>query len=430
MDESWSFGAVHLAGLIARREISATEVVDACIRRIEDLNGTVNAVVTTCLDRARREARETDARVARDEPSGPLDGVPFTVKDVVETEGVVTTAGLPERAGTIPEDDAVVVARLRAAGAILLGKTNTPPNGSGGVTDNEVFGRTDNPYDASRWVAGSSGGEAAAQAIGASAFGIGSDSGGSLRVPAHACGVAALKPTTGRVPNTGIVGHPGGLNDVRTQVGPMSRRVEDLLPILSVIGGPDDHDSGVVPVPLGSVGATIEQLRVAAFVDDPTNETTAETRSTTEAAATALRDAGAVVVETGPDGLGQRALDISRRYWRWDELSGEQISDLIEEWDALRSDVLGFMRSFEVLLCPAAPAAALPHGEGLGSMFIHTLPYSLTGQPCVVVRGGTSPEGLPIGVQIVARVWRDEVAVAAALAVERASGGWSPPANQ
>jgi amidase len=427
MNEPWSFGAVHLASLIARRKISATEVVDACIRRIEDANGGVNAVVTTCVDRARREAREADARMARGEPGGPFDGVPFTVKDVVETEGVVTTAGLPERARTIPEHDAVVVARLRAAGAILLGKTNTPPNGSGGVTDNEVFGRTDNPYDVSRWVAGSSGGEAAAQAIGASAFGIGSDSGGSLRVPAHACGVAALKPTTGRVPNTGVVGHPGGVTDIRTQVGPMSRHVEDLLPILAVIGGPDDHDSGVVPMPLESAGATVERLRVAAFVDDPTNETTAETRSTVAAAAAALDAAGAVVVETGPKDLGRRALDISRRYWRWDELSGEQISDLVDEWDALRSDVLGFMRSFDVLVCPAAPSAALPHGEGLESMFIHTLPYSLTGQPCVVVRGGTSPEGLPIGVQVVARVWRDEMAIAAALAVERASGGWSPP---
>ena len=207
----------------------------------------------------------------------------------------------------------------------------------------------------------------------------------------------------------------------------MSRHVEDLLPILGVIGGPDGRDAGVVPMPLGGATASVERLRVAAFADDPTGDTDDATTETVRAAAAALAAEGATVVETGPEDLGRRALDISRRYWRWDELGGEEISDLLAEWDAFRSDVLGFMHAFDVLVCPAAPTAARPHGEGLASMFVHTLPFSLTGQPCVVVRGGTSPDGLPIGVQIVGPVWRDEVAVVAALAVERASGGWSPP---
>jgi len=426
MHELWSLGAVHLAALITRREISALEAIDAFVQRIEETNGTVNAVVATCFDRARREAGETDARIARDEPMGPLDGVPFTVKDVVETEGVPTAAGLLERAHTVPTRDAVVVARLRGAGAILLGKTNTPPNGSGGVTDNELFGRTLNPYDPTRWVAGSSGGEAAAQAIGASAFGIASDSGGSLRVPAHACGVATLKPSSGRVPNTGVLGHPGGLSDVRTQIGPMSRHVEDLLPILGIIGGPDGRDAGVVPMPLTSRAASGDRLRVATFSDDPSGETTDATTATVRAAAAALEAAGATVVEAHPGDLGERSLEISRRYWRWDELTGEGISELLGDWDALRSDVLAFMDAFDVLVCPAAPSAARPHGEGLEHLFVHTLPYSLTGQPCVVVRAGED-EGMPIGVQIVGPLWRDDVAVVAALIVEARMGGWTSP---
>lgn len=428
MDDVWTLGAARLGELIHRRERSAVDVVEAFAARIEAVNGRVNAVVTTSFDRARREARMADARITAGEPLGPLDGVPFTVKDVFDTEGVVTSGGLVDRANTIPERDATVVARLRRAGAILLGKTNTPPHGSGGLTDNELFGRTDNPYDRSRWVAGSSGGEAAAQAIGASAFGIGSDSGGSLRVPAHACGIATLKPSTGRVPNTGVLEHPGGLSDPRTQIGPMSRWAEDLLPIMRIISGPDGRDGGVVPVPLGDA-ATVEtdRLRVASFSDDPSGETDAATLLTLRTAADALAAGGATVVEAAPEGLGARAFEITQRYWHWDELSGEGTAELLSDWDAFRTDLLGFMNELDVLICPTAPWSARPHGEGIGPMFVHTLPFSLTGQPCVVVRGGTDGTGLPIGVQVVGRVWEDHVAIAAASVIERASGGWRPP---
>jgi amidase len=424
MDEPWLVGALELGERIRRRDVSATEVVDAFIERIEAVDGDVNAVVVRAFDRARAEAAAADRRADDGTSLGALDGVPFTVKDVIETEGVATVAGLPERRTTVPAADAVVVARLRAAGAIMLGKTNTPPSGAGGVTDNPVFGRTDNPYALDRWVAGSSGGEAAAQAYGASAFGIGSDSGGSLRVPAHACGVTTLRPTSGRVPNTGALEHPGGLSDARTQIGPIARSATDLLPILRAIAGPDGRDSGVVPVPLGDVEPVdVSRLRVATPRDATTDRTTL---AAVQAAADALAAVGAEISHEGFDPEIERAFEISRRYWRWSELTGEETGTLLEDWDAFRTDALATMDRFDVLLGPASPTSARPHGEGLERMFEHTLGASLTGQPAVVVRGGSDVDGLPVGVQLVGPVWREELAVAAALVVERASGGWQP----
>ena len=216
------------------------------------MNPAINAVVTLAAESAIDEARAADGSIARGVIAGPLHGVPFTAKDVLETAQVETRAGLSERVGIVPSKDAVAVARMRRAGAILLGKTNVPPGGSGGVTDNPVHGRTRNPFDRERSPAGSSGGEAAIQSAGGSPVGLGSDSGGSLRVPARYCGIAALKPTTGRVPNTGALRHKGGLSDSRTQIGPLSRFVQDLAPPLSIIAGPDSRDCGVVPCPWGT----------------------------------------------------------------------------------------------------------------------------------------------------------------------------------
>ena len=217
-------------------------------------------------DRALDEARAADASLARRRALGPLHGVPFTAKDVFDTAGVETSVGIPERVGVVPTEDAMAVARMRRAGAILLGKTNVPPGGAGGVTDNTVHGRTNNPYSMERSPGGSSGGEATIQGAGGSPVGLGSDSGGSLRVPAHFCGVTALKPTTGRVPNTGAFQQPGGLSDTRTQIGPLSRYAEDLGLVLELVAGPDGRDSGVVPMPVGDPEAVeLRGLRVAFY---------------------------------------------------------------------------------------------------------------------------------------------------------------------
>jgi amidase len=428
MEEIWQRGAVATAELIRQRTVSSVEVVEAFLQRIDEVNPIINAVVVLAADRAIEEAHAADASLARGEWLGPLHGVPFTAKDVFDTAGVETCAGIPERVGVVPSRDAVAVSRMREAGAILLGKTNVPPGGSGGVTDNDVHGRTNNPFASERSPVGSSGGEVAIQGSGGSPVGLGSDSGGSLRVPAHFCGVAALKPTTGRVPNTGALNQPGGLIDTRTQIGPLSRYVEDIAVVLEIVAGPDGRDSGVVPMPIGDAGAVeLPALRVAFYTDNGSTPTTHDTAAAVREAANVLVTAGANVTETCPDQIGADALDISRRYWAWEELPGGESVRLLTDWDSFRTRMLGFMESADVIVCPTSPGPAALHGEGGETMFNYTLPFSLSGQPCGVVPSGGSAEGLPIGVQVVGAVWRDDIVVAVATYLERSVGGWRRP---
>jgi amidase len=429
MDEIWQRGAVGIAGLIRQGMVSSVEVVEAFLRRIEEVNPIINAVVMLTSDRAIDQARDADASLARGQTIGPLHGVPFTAKDVLDTAGVETSAGIPERVGFVPEHDAAAVSRMRGAGAILLGKTNVPPGGSGGVTENAVHGRTNNPYALERSPAGSSGGEAAIQGAGGSPVGVGSDSGGSLRVPAHFCGVAALKPTTGRVPNTGAFRQPGGLSDTRTQIGPLSRYVEDLAQVFEILAGLDGVDSGVVPMPVADPGAVeLAGLRVAFYTDDGSTPTTPETAVAVQDAADAMVASGAMVSEACLERIGADALDISRRHWAWEDLAGGESVRLLSDWDGFRTRMLAFMASFDVIVCPTSPGPANLHGEGLDTMFSYTLPFSLSGQPCVVVPSARSTEGLPIGVQVVGPMWREDVVLAVAGYLEHAVGGWrSPP---
>lgn len=427
MDALLDSSARALARAIRTKDISSVEVTQAFLDRIKAVNPRVNAVVQVAADRALAEARQADEALARGTQPAPLHGVPFTAKDVFDTAGIVTAAGLPERAGFVPDLDAVAVARLRAAGGILIAKTNCPPAGSGDATDNPVYGRTNNPYDPARTPGGSSGGEAALLGAGGSALGLGSDSGGSIRLPAHYCGVAGLKPTSGRVPNTGAYEHPGGLSDTRTQVGPMSRFVEDLEVALAIISGPDWHDSGVVPMPLGNAAEiSIAGLRVAFYDEDGEVKPTAETRDVVRSAAALLAGAGASVAETPPPGLDE-VREITQGYWGITKLSGAAVEALYLRWDRFRSKMLAFMRDYDILLSPADHHPAPLHEEEDDYRFAFTLPHSLTGWPCVVVRAGTSPEGLPIGVQVIGRPWREDVALAAALHIESTAGGWQAP---
>ena len=429
MEEIWQQGAVGIAGLIRQRLVSSVEVVEAFLRRIEAINPAINAVVVLAGDRAIEEARAADLSLARGQALGPLHGVPFTAKDVFDTAGVETSVGVPERVGMVPSEDAVAIARMRQAGAILLGKTNVPPGGSGGVTDNAVYGRTNNPYAFARSPAGSSGGEAAIQGAGGSPVGLGSDSGGSLRVPAHFCGVAALKPTSGRIPNTGAFEQPGGLSDTRTQIGPLSRYVEDLALAFEIVAGSDGRDSGVVPMPVGDPDAVeLRDSRVAFYTDDGSTPTTRDTVAAVRDAADALAAAGLEVSEACPERIGVDAIDISRRYWAWEELPGGESVRLFADWDRFRTRMLAFMESVDVIVCPTSPGPADLHGEGIETMFHYTLPFSLSGQPCVVVPSGRSVKGLPIGVQVVGPVWREDIVIAAGKYLEDTFGGWrSPP---
>ena len=269
MDEIIYSSATELARAIREREVSSAEVVEAHLARIEEVNPKLNAVVHLTADAARARAREADAAMARGEVWGPLHGVPVTIKDAFETAGVVSVGGTKGRAQYVPTDDAVGVARYKSAGAIVLGKTNVPELSLAFESDNLVYGQTKNPYDLARTPGGSSGGEAAAIASGMSPLGLGSDAGGSIRLPAHFCGIAGIKPTTGRTPRTGHFLPPGGLLDSIWQIGPLARRVEDLALALPLLCGTDWRDPSVAPVALGDpYDVKVETLRVAVHTDN------------------------------------------------------------------------------------------------------------------------------------------------------------------
>jgi amidase len=413
-----------LARAIRTKKVSSLEVVRAHLEHIHTVNPRLNAVVFATAESALKQARNADRRNTRKNVLGPLHGVPFTAKDIFDTEGLPTTAGLRMLKTNIPDRDATVIARMREAGAILIGKTNCPPGGVGGDSWNPLHGGTRNPYDIARSPGASSSGEAAIIAAGGSPLGIGSDSGGSIRLPAHYCGIAALKPTVGLIPSTGAYGLPGGLTDPRSQVGPMARFVSDLALTLPLLVGPDGTDSAVVPVPLAKRTPKLKGLKVAWYADDGIAKPTHAIATVVRSASRVLADAGCEMTEVRPPGLHE-AHQVTLGYWGDKRMSHDR---LYKRWDAFRTLMLGFMSGFDLILTPVAPdVAPLYRSKSIPTnLFSYTIPFSLTGNPCVVVRAGTSPEGLPIGVQVVARNWHDDVAMRAAYAIERALGGWRP----
>lgn len=410
-----------LAQAIRTQQVSAQEVVAAHLARIQTINPQLNAVIQLAPD-ALAHARQADTDLAAGIVQGPLHGVPFTVKDVFATANLVSPLDqrIRQRFSTT---DATVVARLRAAGAILLGKTNCPPNGSGSDTENAVCGRTLNPHAAERTPGGSSGGEAAIIAVGGSSFGLGSDVRGGLRVPAHYCGVATLKPTAGRVPNTGAYNQPGGLTDPRTQSGPLARTVSDLALLLSIIAGVDQQDAGVVPMPWRNPAAVRpEKLTVAYFTADPASPVTDDIRHAIGASAQALARARVAVEPARPTDLVAAGREIDAF---WQDLAGAPGRTVVEFyalWDNFRTHLLQFMQPYDAILCPVTHQAAPLIQERDPRRFDYTAPFSLTGYPAVVVPVGTTANGLPIGVQVVGRPWREDVALAVAKILEQELG--------
>ena len=453
-------GAATLAARIRAGELSAQDAVEGCLDAIGRVNGALNAVVQLASERARSEAVAADERQASGAPLGPLHGVPVTIKDCFATDGIVTTVGTAGLRAFVPDTDDVTVGRLRAAGAIVVGKTNCPEFLLGFESDNLVYGRTANPYDLGHTCGGSSGGEAAIVGAGASPLGLGSDSGGSLRVPAHFCGVPTLKPTHGRVPITSAVFPSAGPFSRLRAVGTLAPTVDDLALALTVLAGPDGRDPWAAPVPVPDPAAVdVASLRVAVYTDDGVGSPTPETVAAVEGAAAALEKAGAEVeavrlpvaeqavelytgILGGDGGAGlRRLLDMvgttepsplianMLAFMSANVQPASEYADRLARWDRFRLDAMTFLDRVDVVLSPVAAVPALPHGTTFENInaFGYVFTHNLTGWPAAVVRAGTSPEGLPIGVQIASAPWRDDRALAVARLLEAELGPFPPP---
>ena len=473
--------ATELVGLLRRRQISSRELLALYLDRVQRLDGPINAVVTLDSERATRRAAEADEAAARDEWWGPLHGLPMTVKDTLETVGLRTTAGAEELADHVPGDDADAVARLRSAGAVLFGKTNAPTYAMDAQTYNPVFGTTNNPWDTDRSPGGSSGGSAAALAAGLTGLEVGSDIGGSVRNPAHYCGVAGLKPTHGVVPIRGhIPGPPGSLSTPDLGVlGPMGRSCADLALGLDVLAGPAPDAAVAWHLSLPPARhAALPDYRIAAWLDDPHCPVDDQVGDLLQAAVDALGRAGAKVDDTArpvdlaeSDRVYQQLLAAAvcngvppALFDSLTELAGQaavdddsfvarqarNLTQRARDWNRanehrhrLKARWAAFFGEFDALLCPIVPTAALPHDQdrsvaertitvnGQSRPYLDQLVWAgmATGPllPAAVVPVGTTAAGLPVGIQIVAPYLADRTAIDVAARVTEVTGGYQPP---
>lgn len=460
--------AVTMVRYIREKKISPVELADAHLAKIERLNPKLNAFVHVDPERVRREARVAESGVMNSNSVGSLHGVPISIKSSIEVAGCRFESGTCLRAGVTGQQDAPLVQRLRDAGAIVLGVTNAPEFLMAWETDNLLYGRTNSPWDLERTPGGSSGGEAAAVASGMSAAGVGSDGGGSIRVPAHFSGICGLKPTPGRIPSTGHFPESGGPFALIGVVGPMARTVADLKALFAIMQGPDYGDSCAAPVPVKWPShAEIRTLRIGCFEDDGRTPVTAEIRAAVRTAAEALRSAGFEVEPFRPKRLEEarelwkkffvkvagmligpmfkdREEDqspILKEFLEWSAAEPDLTRDsLLDAWirrDLLRANILAQMRDYPILLCPAAAIPAFRHGERywkIDGKTVHYLDawsyaqwFNLLGNPAAVVPVSYSAEGLPIGVQIVGRPWEEEQVLEIAEALEHACGAWRIP---
>jgi amidase len=444
-------------------EVSSRELTERTLRRIEAANAELNAVTAIYPERALAAADEADRERAAG-AGGALLGLPVTIKDTVDVEGWPTTAGVVAARDRIAVSDSSVVRRLREAGAIVVAKTNVPECSSDAETDNRLFGRTDNPHDHARTPGGSSGGEAALMGADASLVGIGVDGGCSIRLPSHYCGGVGIRPTAGRVPETGLwpSTRATGMFDLSC-IGPMGRYVEDLELLLGVIAGADGIDPLAPPVPVPTFGPSDAPLRVGFYVDDPHTVPTAATAEAVKRAAAAIgegqeiaappaRDANDVVFGAiGADGgahikaVAGDGPHTPRFQDFLDNALPSQVPSAIE-FEAqmrrlfdLRAAIRSHLSPYDIVVCPVAPGPAPLHnqapaeGEGGGaseaySWLNYASTYSVAGLPVAVVPAGEE-SGLPIGVQIVANPFRDDLALATARRVEQSLGGFRPASH-
>ncbi len=464
MNELVLASATRLIAMVRSGEISVLELANAHIEQINLLNPRLHAFADFDADHVREQARRLDQMP---EPRGPLYGLPVTVKSSIAVAGYRCEIGSLLHKGSIPEEDACVVARLRAAGALILGTTNCPEFLMAYETVNRLHGRVHNPWDLDRTPGGSSGGESAAIAAGMSAGGLGSDSGGSVRVPAHFTGICSLKPTPGRIPGRGHLPPCVGPFATLGAIGPMARTAEDLDLFFQVLSGQDPIDP--ISPPIHYRRRTLAELRlqrIGYFEDDGIIPVTPETRAAVNQAADALRACGMEVVPFRP-----RTLEAMRELWwkffvqcgamfyepsirgREEELSSifreflgiaeSQIpltaTTLLAAWaeiDQVRGKMLEEMKEYPVILCPAAPTPAIRHQErnwridGVSVAYLDAFRYTqwwnLLGAPAAVVPVSSSREGLPIGVQLAARPFEDESVLGFAQLLD-AAFGYRPP---
>jgi len=459
--------AVRQLELLRSGEISVVELAEAHLEQIARLNPQLNVFVDFDAERVRDEARRLD-ETPKGERRGALHGLPVTVKSSIAAAGYRCEIGSLLNKGDVPREDAVVVARLRAAGALILGTTNCPEFLMAYETANLLHGRTNNPWDVERTPGGSSGGESAAIAAGLSAAGLGSDSGGSVRVPAHFTGICSLKPTPGRIPGRGHLPPCVGPFSTLGSIGPMARTMSDVALLFRTLSGQDPLDPMSPPIALREPGR--DELRantIGFFEEDGLVPVTPETRAAVRAAAAALRDAGFRVEPFRP-----QTLELLRKLW-WKffvqcgamfyapairgrehqlspifreflgfsaavpPLTAAELLDAWAELDLIRSKMLEEMSDHPVLLCPVASTPAFRHGErswiieGQAVNYLdavrHTQWFNALACPAAVVPVGRSPEGLPIGVQIAARPFQDETALGIAEVVDAAFGYRPPP---
>lgn len=457
MSELITESLTRLVQLIQTRKVSPVEVVESLLQRIDQVNPALNAIVTLPYDLI-DQARAAETAVMSGENLGALHGIPLTIKDTIETAGLRTTSGSAIRATFVPERDAPVVARLKRAGAIILGKTNAAEMAMDYNADNPIFGRTNNPFDSSLTPGGSSGGEAAALATCMSPGGVGSDLAGSVRIPAHFCGIAGLKPTTGRVPGEGQFPPGTGPYSLGAVIGPMARNVVDLHTLFAVMA---HSDVKTFPV------SRLKDLGVAFYTDDGVAPVTEETRRAVEAAAGALRAAGLMTeecrpphVERGHDlwlKLFSRASVVQLRKvyagreteagefvsWRLaaaDDSPQPTLDDYITAWmerDRLRVELLSWMESAQLIIAPVGSTPAFEHDTrrvdvagntiSVFRAFSYSQTFNVFDLPVVTVPAGRSSQGRPVNVQIIGRPWAEESVLAAAAIVEEALGGWQMP---
>jgi amidase len=457
----------EVAEAIRSKTISPVEVVKAHLGRAEALRSKLNAFVHVDADSALAQARAAEAESLRGRALGPLHGIPVSVKSCIDVEGWPCPAGSLLRKDYIARQDAPLVARLKAAGAIILGNTNTPEFLMAYETNNSLSGETSNPWGLARTAGGSSGGEASAIAAGCSMAGVGSDGGGSIRVPAHFCGICGLKPTPGRIPATGHFPPGIGAFSWIGVVGPMARTIPDMRTLFEVMAGPDPGDALSASITLRTIkDEQMKGLRVGILESDALGKIPSETAAMLQKAANSLAAQGFIVEPVLMRGL-DRAIELwwfffgpviahmirqniagheklispmLREYLGFAELksglSADQLLAACAERDLLRAEILRQMHDVPILISPVSTTTAFLHGEGTWcpgaeQCYRDTMRFSqwlnLTGFPGASVPVGFSEQGLPIGVQVIGRPQEDELVLAVAERIENARGAWQEP---